>query len=340
MAGMRKLKGRWYIRVFLEDGKEKLLPTRTGDKKRAEALKRQIEEKEFLVRARLAEQVDRGSCQLHDFADEFLAECKTRLRPSTVDSYTVSLENLKDCWGNLDLRQLTARHLSLVRAYLSSRVNPTTANIRLRSIRAFLNWLVSTEKIERLPGKLALVKVDEALPKFFTPEEIAKIFKKVSDPKLKSAFKVLAGTGMRRSELFHCELKDGYLHLHQTKGRRDRLVALPPALIEDYLLATEYPYRPNTLTQAFTRAVRKAGVDPKGRSLHSLRHTFALQEYFRTGDIYFVKQALGHSHVTITERYLKFPIDYLQQVFGESITPYHADQRWANLSEGKPAFQA
>ena len=51
-------------------------------------------------------------------------------------------------------------------------------------------------------------------------------------------------------------------------------------------------------------------------------------------------QALGHSHVTITERYLKFPIDYLQQVFGESITPYHADQRWASLSKGKPAFQA
>ncbi len=61
MAGMRKLKGRWYIRVFLEDGREKLLPTRTGDKKRAEALKRQIEEREFLVRAKLAEQVEKGS---------------------------------------------------------------------------------------------------------------------------------------------------------------------------------------------------------------------------------------------------------------------------------------
>ena len=111
-------------------------------------------------------------------------------------------------------------------------------------------------------------------------------------------------------------------------------------MVEEYLLATEHPYRPNTLTQAVTKAIRTAGVEPKGRSLYSLRHTFALQEYFRTGDIYFVKQALGHSHVTITERYLKFPIDYLQQVFGESITPYHADQRWAELGEGKPAFQA
>ena len=108
---------------------------------------------------------------------------------------------------------------------------------------------------------------------------------------------------------------------------------IPP---DQSLLATEYPYSPNTLTQVFTKAIRGSGIEPKGRSLYSLRHTFVLQEYFRTGDIYFVKQALGHSHVTITERYLKFPTDYLQQVFGESITPYHADQRWANLSAGKP----
>ena len=237
------------------------------------------------MRAKLAEQVDKGSCRLYDLTDEFLAECKTRLRPSTVVSYTVSLENLKDCWGNLNLQQLTARHLSAVREHLSTRVNPTSANIKLHSIRAFLNWLVSTEKIERLPGKLSLVKVDEALPKFFTPEELAPILESVTDPRLKAAFRVLAGTGMRRSELFNCETKDGYLHLHQPKGRRDRLVALPPDLIEDYLLATEYPYRPNTLTQAFTRAVREAEIEPKGRSLHNLRHTFVLQEYFRTDDL-------------------------------------------------------
>ena len=58
-------------------------------------------------------------------------------------------------------------------------------------------------------------------------------------------------------------------------------------------------------------------------------------------DIAFVDMALlAQQRLTITERYLKFPLDYLQQVFGESITPYHANQRWANLGGGKPAFQA
>ena len=45
MAGLRKLRGKYYVRVFMPGGKEKLLPTKTGDRKRAEAFKRQVEER-------------------------------------------------------------------------------------------------------------------------------------------------------------------------------------------------------------------------------------------------------------------------------------------------------
>ena len=86
--------------------------------------------------------------------------------------------------------------------------------------------------------------------------------------------------------------------------------------------------------------MKAAGIEPKGRSLHSLRHTFALREYYRTDDIYYVKGLLGHAHVTVTERYLKFTRENLEKVFGESVTPYHTRPLWADLSQEKPAFQA
>ena len=124
MAGMRKLKGKWYIRVYLGNGKEKLLPTKTGDRKQAEAKRRLIEEREFLVKARLIEDIDKVSSRLFDLVDEFLKECRSRLRSSTVESYDYSLVNLKACWGNLELGQLTARHLSMLREYLLARVIP------------------------------------------------------------------------------------------------------------------------------------------------------------------------------------------------------------------------
>ena len=139
MAGLRKLKGKWYIRVYLDNGKEKLLPTKTGDRKRAETMKRQIEEREFLVKARLAEKVLEPKYRLSDVIEEYLKDCRSRLRESTVTAYALALGDLINCWGNLDLSGLTAAHLITIKEYLVRKVNPTTTNIRLRAIRAFLN---------------------------------------------------------------------------------------------------------------------------------------------------------------------------------------------------------
>ncbi len=318
MAGLRKLRGKYYVRVYLPGGKEKLIPTKTGDRKRAEAFRRQIEEREFLVKAKLAEEVNHITTTLNDAVDEYLRDCKNRLRASTTSSYQLALADLKSCWGDIDVRGITPKHLSTIREYLSARVNSTTTNIRLRSIRAFLNWLVSCEKIDHIPGKISLVKTENSLPKFFNPKELDRIFAKVNDPRLKAVFNLLAETGLRRNELFKCTLEGNYLHLRETKGRRERLVRIPPERIPDFILATEDPYHPDFISHAFTRAMKAAGVTLAGRSLHSLRHTFALREYHRTKDIYYVKGLLGHSSVTVTEIYMRFPEKYLEQVFGES----------------------
>ena len=340
MAGMRKLKGKWYIRVYLPDGREKLLPTRTGDRKLAEGYKRKIEEREFLVRARLADIVLQASVTLFDAIKEYLKEGQSRNMPETHRTYPKAMADLKACWSNLSLAQITPQHLSILQQTLSARLSPTTVNIRLRTIRAFLNWAVNSGRLEQLPGKIKLVKVDDLLPKFFHPDEIDKIFAKVTDPIMKATFRVLAETGLRRSEIFNCTLENGYLHLHQTKGRRDRLVALPPELLDDFILATEHPYKPDSLSKAFLKAIRQSGIEQRGRSLHSLRHTFALREYYRTGDIYHVKERLGHSAVAVTEIYLRFPQQYLEGVFGSSVARQSTAELYNRLSTEKPAFQA
>ncbi|MCH7859840.1 MAG: site-specific integrase [Candidatus Marinimicrobia bacterium] len=340
MAGLRKLRGKYYVRVFLPGGKEKLLPTKTGDKKRAEAFKRQIEEREFLVRAKLADDVGQMSHTLPEAIEDYLKESSTKHRPETRRTNKKALAVLETCWGNITLKQVTPKHLSTVLQYLSARLSPTTVNIRLRSIRAFLNWAVNTGRLERLPGRITLVKIDDQLPKFFSPDEIDRIFEQVKDPKMKATCRVLAETGLRRSELANCTLDNGYLHLHQTKGRRDRLVILPPDLISDFMLASENPYKPDRISKAFLKAIRSSGVEQKGRTLHCLRHTFALREYYRTGDIYHVKERLGHSAVAVTEVYLRFPQEYLRRVFGDSVSRQSTAELFNRLASEKPAFQA
>ena len=339
MAGLRKLRGKYYVRVYLPGGKEKLLPTKTGDRKRAEAFRRQIEEREFLVKAKLAESLDQTIATLQDATKEYLKDCDSRLRPKTCITYALALRDLNACWGNSDLRKITPAHITSLRQYLSSRLNPTSTNIHLRAIKTFLNWLVDTERIERVPGKFTQVRIDRELPRFFTPDEMGSIFAQVTDPRLMAVFNLLAETGLRRNELFKCTLEGNYLHLRQTKGRQERLVRIPPDRIPDFTLATEHPYHPDFISHAFTKAVKAAGISPNGRSLHSLRHTFALREYARTRDIYYVKGLLGHSSVVVTEIYTRFPEKYLEQVFGkqEPVTQAIQDVQRAGVNL---AFQA
>ncbi|MCH7573962.1 MAG: tyrosine-type recombinase/integrase [Candidatus Marinimicrobia bacterium] len=58
-----------------------------------------------------------------------------------------------------------------------------------------------------------------------------------------------------------------------------------------------------------------AGIQDEGKTLHALRHTFACRTLIETGDIYLVKELLGHAKVTTTEVYLRFPKGYLERVF-------------------------
>ena len=51
----------------------------------------------------------------------------------------------------------------------------------------------------------------------------------------------------------------------------------------------------------FKKACRYLGI--KGKTLHSLRHTYAVRRWAITGDIKMVSQEIGHSSVVMTEKY-------------------------------------
>ncbi len=321
MAGLRKLRGKYYVRVFLPGGREKLIPTKTGDRKLAEAYRRKVQDREFLVKAKLAEDVATADSSLFKAVESYLADCRSRLRGTTFENYELGLRNMNDCWGDIRLSKITGVHYTTLRNYLAAHVGPVSVNIRLGVVRTFLHWLVTNRRLDHVPGKMSLVKVDNTLPKFFTPKELNAILSNVDDPQMEAIFRVLAETGLRRGEIFKCTLDDGYLHLRETKGHRDRLVAIHLDLVPDFLKATERPRNLAVISRAFSEAMKKAAVEVKGRSLHCLRHTFALREYHRTGDIYLVRGLLGHRHVATTEIYLQFPQEYLDRVFGAARQP-------------------
>ena len=63
----------------------------------------------------------------------------------------------------------------------------------------------------------------------------------------------------------------------------------------------------------FKKACRYLGI--KGKTLHSLRHTYAVRRWAITGDIKMVSQEIGHSSVVMTGKYAKFNPRELRDAF-------------------------
>ena len=63
----------------------------------------------------------------------------------------------------------------------------------------------------------------------------------------------------------------------------------------------------------FKKACRHLGI--KGKTLHSLRHTYAVRRWAITGDIKMVSQEIGHSSVVMTEKYANFNLRKLKDDF-------------------------
>jgi len=332
MAGLRLLKGKFYIRIWI-DGKEKLLPTGTANKRKAEIQKAKIERQELEIKQKIRGEIEEAKNRITIKAgiDYFLKNvgAERNITESTIKSYRLAINDFIGALGRLVyFNSIQRSDYSELLAYLQSRYNPTTVNNRLRGIRVMLNYLTDKGLIQ-LPFKVKQIKTDRHLPKFITPEEMDKIYSVVDDPKLLATFRVYEFTGMRLSELFHSRLDGDFIKIERSKGRKERIIPIPFQNIKDYQLAITEPYSACYISRKFSEHSKQAGLN--GKTIHALRHTFALRKLIETNNIQLVKELLGHSSVTVTEVYTQFPVDFLAQVFKD---------RAINTTNYRPSIQA
>jgi|SaaInlStandDraft_4_1057021.scaffolds.fasta_scaffold29246_2 site-specific recombinase XerD len=315
MASLRKRRGKWYIRIRF-NGKEKCIPTHTSIKRDAEIQLKQFQLNETQVKLGLQESLVYERITLNDCIQYFEVNypAEKGIQSSTMDSYRLGLKDLADCFSYIrKYSELNEQQFPALVAYLTSRYNPTTVNIRLRGIRTFFNYIVSKGYIKELPFKVTQIKMDKPLPKFIKPEELENIYKLVPPDTLLPIFRTFEATGMRLAELSNSTREGGFIIVKKTKGRKERIIPIPADRIADYDTARELNYGRHYISHKFTYYAKLAGIE--GKTLHSLRHTFALNTLLKCNNIQLVKEALGHSTVSMTEVYLRFPTDYLKQVF-------------------------
>ena len=179
--------------------------------------------------------------------------------------------------------------------------------------------LVENQKIE-LNYLYPKRKVNK-LPTFFSQEEVRNLLNATENLKHKAILTTIYSCGLRLSELINLKIADiksesNLLLIRQSKGNKDRIVALPDKLL---LLLREYykvyqpkdflfegakgdQYSERSVQLILKNAMSKAGVLSKG-SVHTLRHSYATHLIKSGIDVRVVQELLGHNDIRTTMIY-------------------------------------
>src|SRR5262249_43833870 len=155
--------------------------------------------------------------------------------------------------------------------------------------------------------------------------------KRESERRLQALILTIIETGLRVSEAISLHIEkidfDNLLIYLEGKGRKERAVAFSYELRKvlwrwrgtrqnGLLFATREGTklgRRNVLRD-FKRLCRRLGFEAVPRSLHALRHTFAVNYLRNGGSVFHLQKALGHSSLEQSRQYANLLAEDLQQM--------------------------
>jgi len=188
----------------------------------------------------------------------------------------------------------------------------------------------------RRPDAVVLIpygKKPRTLPAVLSPDEVARLFAAVSNPRDRLLLQTAYAAGLRVSEVVGLRVGDidsgrMLLHVRRAKGNKDRLLPLSDVLLgllRDYwrryrpgqwLFPGQTPDRHLSIGQVqrlCRRAVRAAGIRKKA-SMHTLRHSYATHLLEAGADLASLQKLLGHNQLSTTLRYTHVGQPHLQRL--------------------------
>jgi integrase/recombinase XerD len=205
----------------------------------------------------------------------------------------------------------------------------TGCNSAIRAINAYLKWNGSPLKIPQMKESQIV------LPTFATAQVSLLVNWKPHgfyQRRLHLLILILLDTGCRITEALTLHVNDidldNLLALLDGKGRKQRRIPFSLELRKHlYKFITDYKRVSIDLTLAtkdgtqlsrrtMLRDVkllcRKLGFEPPARTLHSFRHTFAVNYLRKGGSVFHLQKVLGHSTLEMTRRYCNLMTEDLQ----------------------------
>jgi site-specific recombinase XerD len=203
----------------------------------------------------------------------------------------------------------------------------TSARTRLMYLLGFLRFLIEGNVIsETLLRRKVRLKLPDLLPRAMNPSDVQQLLSVISSPRDRALILVLLRTGMRVGELLSLKLNDLDIKerkIHLLEGEKNSLGRVV-YLSDDALFALKrwfskrdrkkealfYGRRRDQLGYSsarhlFVKYLKKAGLENRGYTVHSLRHTFASELLNAGMRLECLQQLLGHNNIEMTRRYAR-----------------------------------
>jgi site-specific recombinase XerD len=260
----------------------------------------------------------------------------------TVENYRIDLRLFFEGAGKPP-KKVTWRDVDrFVECQHAKGLAATTINRRLNALKSFFDYLAAeTSSAPANPVKPSHhLRTGRPLPKKLPREQVRRLFSVIVAPVDRAIFLLMLRCGLRVSEVASLRVGDvdweqGAILVRQGKGRKDRRVYIssdagaalreclrvrPTKTLGGYLFWNQKQKSRALSVKAIQKKMERyalaAGIKA---SCHSLRHTFASNLLEEGAEVASIKEFLGHSSVTSSERYARLSNQRVKQTYLQTI---------------------
>lgn len=290
--------------------------------------------KKELERQAITAKEKRNTISLSDF---YKKHFETHIKSSVSTKSFKTVKSLFTKWiepevGNLPLPIITLADAEKIKVKMTeANKAPRTINYMITILKQILKFaeVIGFDTAKSTVFTMEKQKFDNQRITFLTKKQandLLQALQKKSQTVYEMAL-ISLHCGLRAGEIFNLtwpdiDLKQGLLFVKDTKNRLNRTLQLSTELkkvftqkiknksdTSEYIFHQLYGSKLNEVPNIFERTVEKLkfneGITDRRQKIvfHSLRHTFASWLVQGGTDLYIVQKLMGHSHISMTERY-------------------------------------
>jgi site-specific recombinase XerD len=238
--------------------------------------------------------------RFNDVFGRFLDWSSSHVKPKTHQRYRVSGKRLGIHFEYKNFAEICdGRGGQTIHAFTEQRRKECSnagSNRDLACLRTFLNWCQRNGYLDKVPY-IKLLPEDSHIIRSVSPEEEAQYMQR-ADLELRKVAMLILETGMRPDEVFNpsTQWHEDYVYVTEGKTKYARRT-VPLTARAKAVLALGLPKISHQV------AMRRHKQLAPGFRLYDFRHTFGTRMAMAGVDLMTLRELMGHSSITITQRY-------------------------------------